>query len=649
MTQIGTIELIAKIDTSQYKKGAREVDDANKQMENSAETSSKKSSGAMMAVAKVGLAAVASAAIAVGAIIISNFDNAIKRVDTLKNSARTFENMGFSADIVKRSMSALEKSIKGLPTSLDEAVRGVQMISASTNDLGKSQKIFSALNNAIIGFGGTSADVTNSVLQLSQAFAGGRIDAQTWNSMLNSGLAPALTAIARTMGITTKALKDGLSDGTISVEQFQDALIGMNEKGGAGMQSFQKISQDATKGIGTGWQNLNTAVTRGIAKVIEAIGSEKISQGITNFGTVLEKALTQVGNGAAIAVTQIETLGTALSQSGATSKVSSLASTIQSLYNTVANSTAMIILGNFIQQVFVPAIMAINAAITQNVLPALGQLYLAFIKVWNALNPALITALQILGSILGGLVLVSVWAVLSAVNLMWQILAIGISVIANVIGWIANLINWFGNLAGAIINLFSGIPGFFASVFSSAFNAVVSIFSGLRGYFSNLWSSIVSLFSSVGTSVGNAIGNSFRSVVNQVISRAVSIINGFINSINSVVGVIQKIPGVGGKVSSLSTLGVPALATGGIVTAPTLAMVGEGREAEAVIPLSKLDQMLNNGGESSTGDTYYITLDMKGIMARSRSELRDIGKDLIKAVNEEITAKGGQPIGGVSI
>lgn len=40
---------------------------------------------------------------------------------------------------------------------------------------------------------------------------------------------------------------------------------------------------------------------------------------------------------------------------------------------------------------------------------------------------------------------------------------------------------------------------------------------------------------------------------------------------------------------------IPGLAEGGIVTGPTLAMVGEGREAEAVLPLSKLDSMLNSG------------------------------------------------------
>lgn len=45
---------------------------------------------------------------------------------------------------------------------------------------------------------------------------------------------------------------------------------------------------------------------------------------------------------------------------------------------------------------------------------------------------------------------------------------------------------------------------------------------------------------------------------------------------------------------------IPALAKGGIVTGPTLALIGEGRESEAVIPLSKLDAMMTGGRQSVT-------------------------------------------------
>ena len=41
---------------------------------------------------------------------------------------------------------------------------------------------------------------------------------------------------------------------------------------------------------------------------------------------------------------------------------------------------------------------------------------------------------------------------------------------------------------------------------------------------------------------------------------------------------------------------IPKLSSGGIVTGPTMALIGEGNESEAVLPLSKLNSMMNNNG-----------------------------------------------------
>jgi hypothetical protein len=58
------------------------------------------------------------------------------------------------------------------------------------------------------------------------------------------------------------------------------------------------------------------------------------------------------------------------------------------------------------------------------------------------------------------------------------------------------------------------------------------------------------------------------------------------------------VPGLGGK--GFDVPDIPMLAEGGIVTSPTLAMIGEGRGPEAVIPLSKLGSMGFGGGGNIT-------------------------------------------------
>lgn len=55
--------------------------------------------------------------------------------------------------------------------------------------------------------------------------------------------------------------------------------------------------------------------------------------------------------------------------------------------------------------------------------------------------------------------------------------------------------------------------------------------------------------------------------------------------------------------------GVHAFANGGVVTAPTLALIGEGRENEAVLPLSKLDRLL---ATSSPSIVYSPTVNVTG-------------------------------------
>jgi hypothetical protein len=50
----------------------------------------------------------------------------------------------------------------------------------------------------------------------------------------------------------------------------------------------------------------------------------------------------------------------------------------------------------------------------------------------------------------------------------------------------------------------------------------------------------------------------------------------------------------------LGGINIPGLATGGVVTKPTLAVVGEGKEPEAIIPLSQLDTMLTRPAAAPT-------------------------------------------------
>lgn len=234
--------------------------------------------------------------------VSNSLDGAISRIDTLNNSDRAFSNMGFEAKETKKAMDNLQGAITGLPTGLDGAVKGVQLLAGSTEDVGKSVDIFKAMNDGILGFGGDAEMVDNAIVQLSQSFSNGKVDAETWNSMINSGLGPTLNAMAKQMGKTTGELKAGLSDGSVSVKEFQDKLIDLDKNGGGGIKALDQIAKDSSEGIKTSIANAKTAVTRGVASMITGLNDglsknklPSLDVMISGFGSRIEATFKKIG------------------------------------------------------------------------------------------------------------------------------------------------------------------------------------------------------------------------------------------------------------------------------------------------------------------------------------------------------------------
>lgn len=126
---------------------------------------------------------------------------------------------------------------------------------------------------------------------------------------------------------------------------------------------------------------------------------------------------------------------------------------------------------------------------------------------------------------------------------------------------------------------------------------------GMKESWNNFWDAIGGKVSAVWQGIKNAVKSGINSVINFV--------NSGIGQLNKFqVNVPKGVPIIGGKHVGLNIPKIPTLATGGIATGPTLAEIGEGGEPEAVVPLTKLSNMLNGG--VGGGITYSPNIVING-------------------------------------
>ena len=221
--------------------------------------------------------------------------------------------------------------------------------------------------------------------------------------------------------------------------------------------------------------------------------------------------------------------------------------------------------------------------------PVLNNIIVSMPRLWAAIQPVVENVIAIVGSLIE------------------LILALWTNILSPLLTW---LVDHFGpKVAGAFKTLWN--------VFVTTFEDIMRIIEGVLGAFRGLIEFLVGVFTGdwdrafkglaeVTVSVMNTmIGaiefgiNAVISVINMVISSVFYRIQDFVNSILDTISSVADFVGWSFSISWTSappeldkiTLPKFALATGGVVTGPTQALIGEGRYDEAVIPLGNSPQM----------------------------------------------------------
>jgi hypothetical protein len=156
-----------------------------------------------------------------------------------------------------------------------------------------------------------------------------------------------------------------------------------------------------------------------------------------------------------------------------------------------------------------------------------------------------------------------------------------------------------------------------------AYNQKLQVASQLS---SNIANGVTGVFDAManGESVGSALETMFKNMAMQLTQMVIQAL--IFKTIMSAFG-LGGVSGSGGGLGGLGKL--LGLASGGIVTGPTLAMIGEGTESEAVMPLSKLDAVMGNAfasgaasNSSASGGNFVLRgQDLVLALQRSNSAL----------------------------
>ena len=555
-TTVGEIVLLAKIDTSQYKSGVKDIDRANSDVEKSSDKTSKSIGSGFSSAAKVATAAILTAT----ALIAKSFVDSASEIQSLRASFESLTGDVDSTNKVMTTLYELGKKTAFENKDIQSAGRSYLAAGVAVEDL---QKVLS--NTADIA-GATGANLGQLTLPLTQTIARGKLQTQDFYQIMNAGagaLRKPLTDLAGKKGFGT--LAEAMEKGAITAD---DLLGVMSDVSGEGGFAFK--------------------------------GAIKQSETYAGRMSNLQEAITNVG----LKILGVDAVTGTVDPSGAFSKLSTAVSVATEWLSKNGETVKQIAI--VIGILLTPAIIALGvqgliagAKLAAGILLALGPI---------------------------GLIIAAVGAAVALIIMNWEAVSGFVtSVWENIQNAAKNVFEWIKKNWPLILSIITGPIGL-------AVYAIIKNFDKIKAAVGNVWNWIKGVFATIGEIASNII----KVPVNAIIGFAQNTINGFIKALNSAIDAINKIPGV--DIGKLGLLNIPKLAEGGIVSSPTLALIGEGREPEAVVPLSKLDKM--GGGNSNSS----ITINVSGTIVSSPQDQRKFAEVIGKRLNEVLQSKGQQPI-----
>lgn len=245
------------------------------------------------------------------------------------------------------------------------------------------------------------------------------------------------------------------------------------------------------------------------------------------------------------------------------------------------------------QEIFVPFISWLLETIVPVVAPVFESIGKTILDVFGSIGDVIGGVIDILGGLLDFItgIFAGDW------NKCWEGVVSVVTGVRDIfVGVFDQLAILVSGAVEAILLALSGAISFMIEHLEATWEGMKTGFSSafefIKGILTNVKNSVTSIFSSM--------WNSVKHVINSILGGIQKMVNGIVNGINGVIRTLNGlsfdipdwIPELGGKsfgfnIGYLNTVSIPQLAKGGIISTPTLAMMGENNKKEAVVPLDR--------------------------------------------------------------
>ncbi|MDY4947523.1 MAG: tape measure protein [Collinsella sp.] len=436
--------------------------------------------------------------------ISNSLGSAIGRVDTMNNFPKVMKNLGYSSQEAEASIKKMSASIDGLPTSLPGLTSMVQQLAPLCSNLDEATNIGIAFNDMCLASGASTADVSRAMQQYSQILSKGKPELQDWKT-LQEVMPGQLNQVAKALiGPTanSKDLYNALKDGSITMDDFNAAVLKLDQEGVDGFASFAQQAKDSTQGIGTALDNISNRVAKAVQTIINAFGAENISGAINAFSGSFGKTADAIA-------TVIYGIKDVVSKG-----VSGIASVFGQIKSALPSGFLDGIVNAFNQ--LAPAIMPAITAFTL-LLPVMGGMQKVF---------GIVSGFKSLGAALSAIAGGPVGLIIAA--------------IAAVVVGLAALYNTNEDVRNAINSAWSGIQSAAAQVWPYIQQAVTTACSVIQGAVTQYWPVIQQVVTQVMGAVKDFVVSAWPTI-QAAFTTACSVIQSIIQAVWPVIQAVVSV------------------------------------------------------------------------------------------------------------